>query len=124
VGTGILAACAFIAVDYSRVRQVFLPESQRANFWPGDALNVAKSSLLFRSTADFAEFSLTPITPENAAHMLQAGQQMLHYSPEPKVIRKVIEAAHKVGDEKTAEQHKARMKVAFPSEPETIKPAQ
>lgn len=124
VGTGILAACAFIAVDYSRVRQVFLPESQRANFWPGDALNVAKSSVVFRSTADFAEFSLTPITPENAAHMLQAGQQMLHYSPEPKVIRKVIEAAHKVGDEKTAEQHKARMKVAFPSEPETIKPAQ
>jgi Virulence factor membrane-bound polymerase, C-terminal len=47
---------------------------------------------------------------------------MLHYSPEPKVIRKVIEAAYRVGDEETAQQHKAQMKVAFPLEPEPLTP--
>jgi len=122
VGTAIVAAAAFIAVDYSRVRQIFLPENQRTTFWSGDALSVAKSSLVFRATADFAEFSLTPVTPENAAHMLQTGLHMLHYSPEPKVIRKVIAAADLVGDTSTAERHRSLMKTAFPAEPESVKP--
>ena len=122
VGTAIVAAAAFIAVDYSRVRQIFLAENQRTTFWSGDALSVAKSSLVFRATADFAEFSLTPVTPENAAHMLQTGLHMLHYSPEPKVIRKVIAAADLVGDTSTAERHRSLMKTAFPAEPESVKP--
>lgn len=122
VGTAIVAAAAFIAVDYSRVRQIFLPENQRTTFWSGDALSVAKSSMVFRATADFAEFSLTPVTPENAAHMLQTGLHMLHYSPEPKVIRKVIAAADLVGDTSTAERHRSLMKTAFPAEPESVKP--
>ena len=122
VGTAIVAAAAFIAVDYSRVRQIFLPENQRTTFWSGDALSVAKSSMVFRATADFAEFSLTPVTPENAAHMLQTGLHMLHYSPEPKVIRKVIAAADLVGATSTAERHRSLMKTAFPAEPESVKP--
>jgi hypothetical protein len=100
-------------VDYSRVRQVFLPESQRANFWPGDALNVAKSSVVFQTTAQFAEYAITPVTADNAPQMLATGLKMLHYSPEPKVIRKVIAAALFIGDEKTATQHRKWMKEAF-----------
>jgi hypothetical protein len=41
---------------------------------------------------------------------------MLHYSPEPKVIRKVIEAAQMVGDVKTAQQHQRLMQIAFPAD--------
>ena len=122
VGTAILAATAFIAVDYARVRQIFIPASQRTGLWSGDALALAKSSVLFEATAQFAEFSVTPLTPENAASMLASGQAMLHYSPEPKVIRKVIEAADMTGDKATAERHRALMKIAFPSE--AVKPAQ
>ncbi len=124
VGTAILAATAFIAVDYARVRQIFIPASQRTGLWSGDALALAKSSVLFEATAQFAEFSVTPLTPENAARMLVSGQAMLHYSPEPKVIRKVIEAAEMTGDKVTAERHRALMKIAFPSEAEAVKPAQ
>jgi O-antigen ligase len=124
VGTAILAAAAFIAVDYARVRQIFMPDSQRSKLWPGDALSVAKSSMVFQTTALFAEYSMTPVTADNAAHMLATGLELLHYSPEPKVIRKVIEAAELIGDEKTAEHHKALMKAAFPSEPTTLKQVQ
>jgi O-antigen ligase len=116
MGAAILASTAFIAVDYSRVRQIFIPANARSTLWGSDALSVAKSSVLFHTTADFAEFSLTPVTPENAIHLLAKGQSMLHYSPEPKVIRKVIEAAQMVGDVKTAQQHQRLMKIAFPSE--------
>ena len=124
VGTTILAATAFIAVDYARVRQIFIPASQRTGLWSGDALALAKSSVLFEATAQFAEFSVTPLTPENAARMLVSGQAMLHYSPEPKVIRKVIKAAEMTGDKATAERQRALMKIAFPSEAEAVKPAQ
>ncbi len=121
-GIAVLAVAAFIAVDYSRVRQIFISDSQRSKVWPGDALSVAKSSVAFQTTAQFAEYSITPVTADNAPQMLATGLNMLHYSPEPKVIRKVIEAAHRVGDEETAQQHKALMKVAFPLEPEPLTP--
>lgn len=124
VGTAILAATAFIAVDYALVRQIFIPASQRTGLWSGDALTLAKSSVVFEATAQFAEFSVTPVTPENADHMLARGQAMLHYSPEPKVIRKVIEAADMTGDKATAERHRALMQIAFPSEAEAVKPRQ
>ena len=116
MGAAILASTAFIAVDYSRVRQIFIPANARSTLWGSDPLSVAKRSVLFHPTADFAEFSLTPVTPENATHLLAKGQTMLHYSPEPKVIRKVIEAAQMVGDVQTAQQHQRLMKIAFPSE--------
>jgi O-antigen ligase len=122
VGTAILATVAFIAVDYSRVRQIFIPPGQRTGFWSGDALSLAKSSVLFQDTAKFAEFSVTPVTPENAARMLESGHQMLHYSPEPQVIRKVIKAALMAGDSATVERHRALIKTAFPSEPDAVKP--
>lgn len=115
MGIAILATVAFIAVDYSRVRQVFIPASQRSSLWSGEALEVSKSSVVFPATARFAEFSITPVTPENAAYMLQTGLRLLHYSPEPKVIRKVIEAAQMVGDFETALHHQALLETAFPA---------
>ncbi|MGV0958943.1 MAG: Wzy polymerase domain-containing protein [Limnohabitans sp.] len=120
-----IATTAFIAVDYARVRQIFVPAHQRWSLWPGDAMALAKSSVFFGSTADFAAYVLTPVTPENAGHMLQAGEDMLHYSPEPQVIRKMIQAARMVGDTATAERHQTWMKAAFPEESASapIKPA-
>jgi O-antigen ligase len=113
LGSAILAAAAFIAVDYSRVRQIFIPANQRAAYWPGDAMDVAKSSILFHKTALFAEYTSTPVTDENAPQMLATGLALLHYSPEPKVIRKVIDAAQRVGNERMAAKHRTLMKVAF-----------
>ena len=123
-GIAVVGACTFIAVDYARVRQIFIPASQRWSFWPGDAMAQAKSSLFFGTTAEFAAFVLTPVTPDNAARMLQTGENMLHYSPEPQVIRKVIQAALMVGDVATAERHQALMNAAFPEESAPVKSAQ
>jgi O-antigen ligase len=125
LGTGvvIVTATAFIGMDYARVRQVFMPPGQRWDIWPDDAMTLAKSSLFFGTTADFAAFVMTPVTPENAAHMLQVGKKLLHYSPEPQVIRKVILAARMVGDTATADHHATLMQAAFPEESARIKPA-
>lgn len=124
VGIVILAGVTFVGLDYSRVRQIFIPESQRSTFWPGDALGLAHSSWVFQTTAQFAQFSLTPVTADNAQVMLHTGLQLLHYSPEPKIIRKVIEAAQQLGDEETAQKHTILMKTAFPTVPSVIKPVQ
>lgn len=119
-GVAIVAATVFIAIDYSRLRQVFLPPSQRWSIWSGHPLDLAKSSLLFHRTARFAEFTMTPVTPENAAHMLTTGEDMLHYSPEPRVILKVIEAAQWFGDSAKVALHQAQLKTAFPMAPAPV----
>ena len=76
-------------------------------------MDVAKNSILFHTTALFAEYTSTPVTDENAPQMLATGLALLHYSPEPKVIRKVIDAAQRVGNERMAAKHRTLMKVAF-----------
>lgn len=116
MGLAIVAAVAFVAVDYARVRQIFIPPSQRWALGSDHPLMLAKRSVFFEQTAQFAEFTLTPVTPENATQMLRVGEAMLHYSPEPRVIRKVIAAATLVGDTQRAQWHTALLKAAFPQE--------
>ena len=64
----------------------------------------------------FAEVTTRPATRENAAWMLEAASRLLHYSPEPRVIERVIESATLLGREDLALAHLARFKAAFPVE--------
>ena len=113
LGAAVVSVVTVVAVDYSRVRQIFIPENQRTKLWPADALSLAKSSLFFQTTAQFAHYSLTPVTADNAADMLKQGLELLHYSPEPKVVRKVVEAARLQGDAQTASRHASGLKAAY-----------
>jgi hypothetical protein len=45
--------------------------------------------------------------------MLQASQAMLHYSPERRVVQKLIESARLSGQEELARWHEARMQMVL-----------
>ncbi len=115
-GVGILMATFVIAIDYARVSQIFLPAPKRWSIASASPLELAQRSLLFQGTARFAEFTLTPVTSDNAADMLKTGEGVLHYSPEPQVIRQVIKAATLAGDDRAATRHRQQLKIAFPQE--------
>lgn len=118
-----LAMCAVAAVllaavvwDYHRVSQIFLPPAERSSTYAEDPLRHGWRSPLFRPQARFAGFTLTPLTPANAAEMALMGERVLHYSPEPAVVRKLIEALLLTGQDEAAQWHLARFRVAFPKE--------
>lgn len=96
--------CLYAAWDFKRVGQIYKAPVARDAAYAADPLRHAKQSWLFQNQAEFAELSLQPTTPDNAAQVYQLAQRMMHYSPEPRVVQRVIEAAEilQVDAEQTA----------------------
>lgn len=114
---GVLAvAIAYAAWDYTRVSQIYLPAEERLAGWREDPLRRIRGSWLFREHAQFAQLTLTPLTRANARWTLELSMQMLHYSPEPRVIEKVIESALILGRQDVVAPQLARFRAAFPKE--------
>lgn len=112
-----VALVCIVGADYARARQIYLPAAERWPVWRDDPLGAARSSWFFKRSAAFAELTMTRITPENAPWVLATSQEMLHYSPEPRVVRQLILSAHRLGRQDLVDLHSARWRAAFPSEP-------
>ncbi len=89
---GLLSFCAYAAVDYHRIRQLFLTANERSALYQGGAYTKAEASWLFASQVRFAKLTTTPVTPNNAAELWQLGHEVLHFSPEPLVFQTLIRA--------------------------------
>lgn len=111
---GALAVAAYAAWDYFRASQIYLPPERRAAGWQHDPLARLGGSWLFGSQVRFAQLTLTPVTRENAALMYEDAADLLHYSPEPAVIEKLLDSAVALGREDEALLHLARFRAAFP----------
>jgi O-antigen ligase len=110
----VCGACAYAFWDYRRVSQIYLPPESRATQYREDPLPRIRNSWLFRSQAAFAELTITPLTRENAAWTHDNALALLHYSPEPRVIEKLVESAVMLGLDREAMAHIARFRAAFP----------
>lgn len=111
-----LAAVAYVGWDYHRISQVYVPYDQRSAWYKDDAMGHAKRSWLFADAVRFAEVTTRPATRDNAEWMLPEALKALHFSPETRVITKVIESATLLGQDRLALAHLARFKAAFPAE--------
>jgi O-antigen ligase len=116
-GSLLFVTVCMVGADYVRARQIYMPAAERWPVWRDNPLGAARSSWFFKRSATFAEVTTTHITPENAAWVLANSQEMLHYSPEPKVVRQLILSAHRLGRRDLVALHADRWRAAFPSEP-------
>ena len=64
----------------------------------------------------FAELLTTPLILANAEWTFNTAKQLLHYSPESRVVEKLIESAVLLGKDEEALAYLARYKAAFPKE--------
>jgi len=104
------------AISYYRISQIYLPPAERSAAYQDDTLDKVRGNWLFRNQARFAELSITTLTLENAAAVYEMAQAILHYSPEPRVIEKLIESAVMLGRDDEALQYLARYRAAFPED--------
>jgi O-antigen ligase len=110
-----VAVCLYAAWDYRRVSQIYLPVEARTPDMR-DPLPEIRRSWLFRNQALFAELTITPLTAANAQWTFDSATALLHYSPEPRIVEKVIESAVVLGRRDDALAHLARFRAAFPEE--------
>lgn len=106
-----------VAVQYHRVSQIYLSPAQRSPEWRDNTLQKLQANLwLFENQLRFAEFSITPLTRDNAEAMQALGKSLLHFSPEPRVVEKLIDALVMLGRDDEATFYLARYRAAYPDD--------
>ncbi|WP_431109703.1 PglL family O-oligosaccharyltransferase [Variovorax paradoxus] len=117
VAASVLATVVGYATwDYIRISQIYLPRDERLPAYEDDTLPKAKGSWLFARQVGFAELTLTRVTAANAAEMHSLAERTMHFSPEPRVIVKLIESAELKGRDEEAWEQAERFRIAFPEE--------
>ncbi len=117
-------ATAYATWDYMRVSQIYLQPADRRAAWREDTLDHVRHSWLFSGQARFADLTLTTVTRTNASAMYRLAQDVLHYSPEPRVIERLIESATRLGLQDEAAIDLARYRAAFPRDYEAWRQSQ
>jgi hypothetical protein len=96
-------ACLFAAWDFNRVGQIYRQAASRDAPYRDNPLHHAKQSWLFKNQADFAELTTQTVTAENAAQLYAQGKRLMHYSPEARVVQRVIDSAQLLGHTEEAQ---------------------
>jgi hypothetical protein len=116
IAVAVIAACSYVGWDYWRISQIYLPESQRAAAYREGALDKTRDSRLFADQVKFAELGVTPLTRDNAEHIHALALDMLHFSPEQRVVEKLINSALLLGKVEEAGYFEQRYEAAFPQD--------
>jgi uncharacterized membrane protein len=112
----LIAAVAYTAWDYHRVSQIFLASSERASDYRSDTLAKLQGSWIFRKHVRYAELTTATVTRDNAVNMHSLALELLHFSPEARVLEKLIESDAQLGLNDEAQFHMQRFRAAFPDE--------
>jgi len=113
----IVAMAGYVAWDYRRVSQLYLIPMLRAPAYREQPLAKLQGSWLFQDQLRFAELTTTSLTPANAAHLHALALALLHFSPEPRVVEKLIDSAVLLGRPDEAQFYRLRYQAAFPERP-------
>jgi len=112
----LLAGVAYAAWDYRRVSQIYTAVDRRAPAYRDNTLEKIRGSWLFRNQVRFAELSVTTVTAANGAHMHALASDLLHFSPEARVVEKLIASSVVLGRDAEAAYYLLRYRAAFPAE--------
>lgn len=112
----LIAIVGYAGWDYIRISQIYLPRDERLPAYEDDTLAKLQGSWLFENQVGFAKLTLTSVTSSNAAEVHALAEHLLHFSPEPRVIVKLIESAQLLGRHEEARTEAERFSIAFPLE--------
>lgn len=110
----LMALCGFVAWDYRLVSQIYLPPQARLADYQDDTLNKIGKITLFQDQIRFADLTTTELDPQNAQAVHDLALNMLHFSPEARVVELVLDSAKLLGHREEMDFYAARYKAAFP----------
>jgi O-antigen ligase len=95
--------CLYAAWDFNRVGQIYRQVASRDAAYRDNPLHHAKQSWLFKNQADFAELTTQTVTADNAAELYPQALRLMHYSPEARVVQRVIDSGKLLGHDAQAQ---------------------
>jgi len=117
VAAVLFTGCLYAAWDFNRVGQIYRQAASRDAAYRDNPLHHAKQSWLFKNQADFAELTTQTVTPNNAADLYPQALRLMHYSPEARVVQRVIDSGKLLGDEDQARRLTERLDDVKQSQP-------
>jgi len=115
-GTAIALAVAGASWCYWRASQPYLAPEERAAIFRGQSWAQLRDIWLFSEQVGFAQLAVTPVTPANAAAMRALATDLLHFSPEPMVVKKLLQSAQMQGQNEVVVFYARRFQAAYPAE--------
>ena len=113
----LLGLCGWVYGDYWRANQIYVAPQNRAAAYQEDTLRRLQQDVgLFTSQVLFAKLNLTSVTPDNAEEVNALAKAMLHFSPEPGVVEKLLDSAVLMGAQDDVRLYADRYHRAFPAE--------
>lgn len=112
----LVAGAAYMAWEYQRVSQIFLPLDERSPAYRADTLNKLRDARMFKRYVQYAELTTTPVNEQSAERVRELALAVLHFSAEPRVIEKLLDSTLVLGDNDALQDHMARYEAAFPRE--------
>jgi O-antigen ligase len=112
----LMTAVGYAAWDYNRISQIYLSSDERLPAYRDDTFAKLQGSWLYANTVRFAGLTLMPVTRANAPEVHALAERAMHFSPEPRVIVKLIESAQLMGLNDEAVAQAVHFERAFPEE--------
>lgn len=112
-GAAVLGTAAY---QYRVVSQLYKPVAQRPPALRDVRAVPQPSGTVFPDHIRFAWLTTQDLAPANTAEMHAVALDLLHFSPEPRVIEKVVESARMLGLAEEAALHAERYRIAYPAD--------
>jgi hypothetical protein len=109
VAAVVFIGCLYAAWDFNRVGQIYRQAASRDAAYRDNPLHHAKQSWLFKNQADFAELTTQAVTADNAAELYPQAMRLMHYSPEARVVQRVIDSGTLLGHDEQVEVLRERL---------------
>ena len=108
--------CALVSWNYWRMSQLYMTLDSRAPAYRDNTYAKVQDAWFFGGHVDFAVLSVTPVTEQTAPYLLELGERLLHFSPEAKVVEKILDASLVLGREDKIAFYAPRFAAAFPED--------
>lgn len=109
-----IVICLISAWNYQLASQIYRAPETRMQAYQDDTQNKIRNVRFFQDQVRFAELTTTDLTPKNASATHTLALEMLHFSPEPRVVELVVESARLLGRTDEADFYALRYQAAFP----------
>jgi hypothetical protein len=108
--------CSMVSWNYWRMSQLYMTVENRAPAYRDDTHAKVQGVWFFSGHVDFAVLSVTPLTEQTAPYLLLLGEHLLHFSPEAKVVEKILGAAIMLQRADKIALYAPRFAAAFPED--------
>lgn len=114
IATALITFCGFTAWNYHLASQIYLPSTSRMADYRDDTLAKISKVALFQDQVRFAKLTTTDLDGQNALEMHDLALEMLHFSPEARVVELALESSKLLGRTAEISYLTARYQAAFP----------